>query len=108
MPENLLKIPAYFYHSDAKPFVDRMAKQNPLQYLHYDLSRRYDLDLTLLTYARFLSKVHGEFFENFEAKANLPKLLDVKYYINKCKQSIFADFSTEKKLNLTMFCLKKE
>ena len=59
----------------------------------------------MLTYAQFLSKVHAEFFDNFEAKSKSPELLDVKYYIKKCKKSIFENF--DQKLNLTLFCYKQ-
>ena len=50
-PENLLKLPAYFFHDSAASILPT---QGPLAPLHFDLSRKYDFDLTLLTYAKFL------------------------------------------------------
>lgn len=54
-PKNLLKLPAYFFHDQVFHHVQQ---QGGLSMLHFDLSRSFELDPTLLTYSLFLQRVH--------------------------------------------------
>ena len=53
IPTNLLKIPPYFYYEK-----HALARLKHFEMLQFNVSRKTDLDLTLLTYKSFLLRVH--------------------------------------------------
>lgn len=50
IPDNLLKIPGYFFHD----IPNLTSKFKGFQKLYFDLAKLSDLDLTLLTFKKFL------------------------------------------------------
>ena len=57
-----------------------------------DMAKQCNLDIALLTFQNFLSKVHSNFFDDFENKKkglHEGKETDIKSYIHESKRSVF-------------------
>ena len=61
VPQNLLKIPGYFFFN-ANPQPLTLSRQ------YEDLALQCNLDIALLTFSNFLEKIHSDFFDDFEEK----------------------------------------
>lgn len=60
------------------------------------MAQRSNLDMTLLTFMSFLTKIHEQFFCNFEKKMSMGNngihkgcFSDIKHYIDRCLRSMF-------------------
>ncbi len=83
--ENLLKIPAYFYHDDKQQDLVQKAW---FEKMIRDCWKTFDFDLTLLIYLKHLIRIHTQFFTDYEGK--IDELRDSKFYIKKLKNQVFG------------------
>ena len=83
--ENLLKIPAYYYHPEPKlPIYNKAAW---FEKLLRTVWQTFDLDITLPIFLEHLLRVHKGFYNDFTAKPDFLK--DSKFYIRKLKSEVF-------------------
>jgi len=77
LPQNLLKIPPYFFH-DTPGVTSRLQS---FAKLFFDLNKYCDLDMALVTFKEYLLQVHSNFYRNFDKKKGNKQLTDIKYYL---------------------------
>lgn len=87
LPENLLKVPGYFYH-DQPGVTSRLTS---FSRLFFDISKYADFDLSLPCFLELLEKISSQFYRNFDKKKNNETLTDIKYYIQRNLSSLFID-----------------
>lgn len=93
--ENLIQIPPYHYWEMPNGAKFASYKNEILQ-----VGKEYDLDLSLVCHAKFLERVHNEFFRAYDET----KLVDIKPVIRKCIKTVFNPAH----LALFEFLFKKE
>ena len=84
--DNLLKIPAYYYHEEPnlRPYTQARWFEKEVR----KVCQICDFDITLIIFLGHLKQVHSQFFNDFDEKDDCLK--DTKYYIRKLKNEIFC------------------
>jgi hypothetical protein len=70
-------VPAYFFYEHEGV----TNKLNSFGKLAFGISKKYDIDIALLSFRTHLLKIHEAFFEKFEIKKGIMR--DIKYYITR-------------------------